>query len=154
MPTAYILVGVPGSGKSTWIAKQNWARQCVIASTDDFVEAYARSVNKSYNEVFHDVMPDAVSAMAETVMDAVAHGKDIIWDQTCTTVKTRKKKIKMLPGYKLIAVVFKTPDEEEWRHRLNSRPGKVIPEEVLKDMTDKFEYPTLKEGFDQIWNAQ
>ena len=154
MPTAYILVGVPGSGKTTWIAKQNWARHCVIASTDDFVEAYARSVNKSYSEVFEKVMPDAVNAMTETVMNAVSAGKDIIWDQTSTSIKTRKKKIKMLPGYKMIAVVFKIPEEAEWKRRLASRPGKTIPEDVLKAMSEGFEHPTLEEGFDQIWHAQ
>lgn len=154
MPTAYILVGVPGSGKSTWIASQNWARHCEIVSTDDLVEAYARSVNKSYNDVFQSFMPSAVEMMTQQVQEAVALGKDIIWDQTSTTVKTRKKKFRMLPGYKMIAVVFKTPEEEEWKRRLNSRPGKSIPEGVLKSMSEGFEHPTVEEGFDQVWHAQ
>ena len=26
MPTVYVLVGIPGSGKSTWISQQDWAK--------------------------------------------------------------------------------------------------------------------------------
>jgi predicted kinase len=54
MPTLYVLVGVPGSGKSTWIAQQDWARDCAVVSTDNFVEDYAKQVGSSYSEVFDD----------------------------------------------------------------------------------------------------
>lgn len=154
MPTAYILVGVPGSGKSTWINRQHWAKDCVIASTDNFVEAYARSVNKTYNEVFHDVMKNAVALMADTVVKAVCDGRDIIWDQTSTSIASRKKKLKMLDGYTKIAVVFKTPEKAEWERRIKSRPGKDIPQHVLSSMSNNFEHPTLEEGFDQVWHAE
>jgi len=80
MPTAYILIGIPGSGKSTWIKNQHWSNQCVIASTDTYVEAYARSVNKLYSEVFSEVMPIAVEQMVNDVVEAREAGKDIIWD--------------------------------------------------------------------------
>lgn len=154
MPTAYILVGVPGSGKSTWIKNQKWSGDCAIVSTDDYVEAFARSVNRTYSEVFDEVMKAAVRQMTEDVIAARLASKDIIWDQTSTTAGSRVKKINMLHGYTRIAVVFKTPEESEWKRRLNSRPGKHIPEHVLKSMQDNFEHPSLEEGFDQIWYAQ
>ena len=155
MPTAYILVGVPGSGKSTWIKNQDWSSKCVIASTDDYVEAYARSVNRTYSEVFEEVMSAAVTQMIDDVLRAVEEGKDLIWDQTSTTVSTRAKKIKMLDGYTKIAVVFKTPLFDELNDRLQRRAltGKVIPSDVMQRMISGFEQPTLEEGFDQIWHA-
>lgn len=154
MPTAYILVGVPGSGKSTWIKSQSWSNDCVIASTDNYVEAFARSVNKTYSEVFDEVMKAAVKQMTEDVVNAREAGKDIIWDQTSTSVGSRSKKLKMLDGYTKIAVVFKTPEASEWDRRIKSRPGKDIPAHVLRSMNDSFEHPTLEEGFDQIWHAE
>jgi len=152
MPKAYILVGVPGSGKSTWITKAplDWSNT-VIASTDSYVEKEAKRQGKTYTEVFKDVMPDAVNDMAKTVVDAVKSRQDIVWDQTSTTQHTRAKKIRMLPDdYEIIAVVFPTPPMDVLMKRLASRPGKEIPWEVVSSMIGKFEMPTEAEGFDQI----
>ena len=149
----YVLVGVPGSGKSTWIQNQDWAQDCVVVSTDTFVEQEALRQGKTYNEVFEDYMPTAVKLMADQVVAARESGHDIVWDQTSTTVASRRKKFKMLPDYYAVAVVFQTPDEEEHQRRLKTRPSKVIPEAVLHDMVWNFEMPTLEEGFAEIWYA-
>jgi predicted kinase len=153
MNKVYILVGVPASGKSTWIKNQEWAKDCVVVSTDEFVEDYARECGQTYSEVFEDYMPTAVKLMADKVVRARNDRKDIIWDQTSTSVSTRAKKFRMLPDYYKIAVVFKTPPASELMKRLASRPGKNIPWEVVSDMAQKLEVepPTKEEGFDEIW---
>lgn len=153
MPTVYVLVGVPGSGKSTWIRNQDWARDCVVVSTDAFVEYYAKQQGKTYNEVFDDYMPTAVKCMAEQVVAAREAGQDIIWDQTSTTVASRKKKFNMLPDYHAVAVVFPTPEPAELERRLASRPGKSIPWNVMQGMISSLKLPTEEEGFDEIWYA-
>jgi predicted kinase len=90
--------------------------------------------------------------MNADVLEAVAAGKDIIWDQTNTGRKSRKAKLAMAPGYHKIAVVFATPEKEEWQRRINSRPGKMIPEGVLKAMATGLQLPTEDE-FDEIWRT-
>ncbi len=154
MPKCYQLIGVPGSGKSTWISNQDWAKDCVVVSTDNFVEAYAKEQGKTYSEVFNDYMPTAVNLMADQVIEARNAGKDIIWDQTSTTVKSRLRKFNMLPTYEHIAIVFKTPEKEELARRLASRPGKNIPANVMRSMINNFDMPTEDEGFKEIWNAE
>ena len=151
MPKLYVLVGVPGSGKSTWARSQEWYNDCVYISTDQYVEEWANSVGKTYSEVFEEYMPMAVARMAGAVNGAKSIGQDIIWDQTSTTVSSRTRKFNMLPDYHAIAVVFRTPEEEELVRRLATRPGKVIPEHVLHDMIWNFEMPTEEEGFKEIW---
>jgi tRNA uridine 5-carbamoylmethylation protein Kti12 len=47
-------------------------------------------------------------------------------------------------------VVFKTPNEIELARRLASRPGKNIPDHVIRDMIDNYEAPTREEGFTEI----
>ena len=153
MNKLYVLVGVPGSGKSTWVANQRWANECAYVSTDMHVEAYAKEQGKTYSEVFDEYMPKAIKLMAEQVNQARKEGKDVVWDQTSTTVASRKKKFKMLPDYEAIAVVFKTPDDEELRRRLKSRPGKHIPQRVIYQMKEHWQTPTLEEGFKEIWNT-
>lgn len=153
MPTVYVLVGVPGSGKSTWIRNQDWTGDCVVVSTDAFVEYYAKQQGKTYNDVFDAYMPTAVKLMADQVVQAREEGRDIIWDQTSTTVASRKKKFKMLPDYRAVAVVFPTPDPAELERRLASRPGKNIPWNVMQGMISGLKVPTEAEGFDEIWYA-
>jgi predicted kinase len=153
MAKCYQLVGVPGSGKSTWIDSQDWALACARVSTDKWVEIYAKEVGKTYSEVFDSFMPTAVDLMAKEVEAAREAGRDIIWDQTSTSVKARARKFNMLPDYEHIAVVFKTPEPDELARRLASRPGKNIPDHVMRSMIDHFEMPSLEEGFTQVWFA-
>ena len=153
MPKCYQLIGVPGAGKSTWIKNQVWALGLSVVSTDNFVEAYAKEQGKTYNEVFKDYMPVAVKLMANQAKICQANGLDVIWDQTSTTITSRRKKFNTLPNYEHIAVVFRTPDSDELAKRLASRLGKNIPYEVMKSMIDHFEMPTEEEGFKEIWYA-
>jgi predicted kinase len=153
MAKCYQLVGVPASGKSTWIKSQDWSSDCVVVSTDEFVEDHAKEVGSTYSEVFDDYMPIAVKLMADKVVRAREEGKDIIWDQTSTTVKTRARKFNMLPDYEHIAVVFKTPEKDELARRLASRLGKNIPDFVMQNMIENFEMPSEEEGFKEIWFA-
>jgi predicted kinase len=154
--TLYVLVGVPGSGKSTWIKNQDWAKDIPVVSTDKFIDEYAAQQGKTYNEVFTERMPVAVKLMANQVEICKANNTDIIWDQTSTTVGARGKKLRMCPNYYKIAVVFKTPDDVELQRRLASRPGKNIPKHVQEVMASQLrnEPPTLEEGFDEIWSAE
>ena len=151
MPKLYVLIGVPGSGKSTWTESQDWASDCAYISTDIHVERYAKEQGKTYSEVFTEYMPTAVDLMARDVIAAREAGKDIIWDQTSTTVKSRARKFNMLPDYYAIAVVFKTPEHKELMSRLMGRPGKEIPDHVIASMIASWEDPTEDEGFKEIW---
>ena len=151
MPKVYVLVGVPGSGKSTWAKSQDWLQDCVYISTDELVEEHARQVGKTYTEVFNDYMPEAVELMTKQVIEAREQGRDIIWDQTSTSVASRKKKFRLLPNYEHIAVVFHEPPINELKERLANRPGKIIPWEVVSNMINNFEMPSTNEGYKEIW---
>jgi hypothetical protein len=120
-------------------------------STDHHVEEYAKSVGKTYSEVFKDYMPTAVDLMAAEVVEARKAGRDVIWDQTSTTIASRARKFNMLPDYWHIAVVFHTPKLDVLKERLANRPGKEIPWEVVQGMLDGWQEPTEDEGFKEIW---
>ena len=147
----YQLIGVPASGKSTWVKNQDWAVDIPVVSTDNFVEEYAKEQGKTYSEVFDEYMPIAVRLMANQALICQANNLDVIWDQTSTTINSRKRKFNTLPKYEHIAIVFKTPEAEELARRLASRPGKNIPAHVMRSMIDGFQMPTEDEGFTEIW---
>lgn len=154
MPTCYHLIGVPGSGKTTWYQSQAWSPNCTYISTDKYIEKFADSLGKTYSEVFERYMPAAVNLMVQDVELARKQKHDIVWDQTSVTPLSRLKKFRMLPDYEHIAVVFATPEFKELVARLDSRPGKVIPWTVIEGMVEKFTYPTFDEGYSEIWNAE
>lgn len=153
MPICYQLVGVPGSGKTTWIKNQPWAKDCVVVSSDDHIETYAKTLGKTYSEVFNDFINTATKLMLDDARNARKQGKDVIWDQTSTTVNSRKRKFETLPDYTHIAVVFDTPPMNVLNQRLNSRVGKNIPMSVLDSMIKNFQMPTESEGFADIWRV-
>ena len=147
-PTVYMLIGVPGSGKSTFVEAQD--HNFVYVSSDYFVEKFAQKMGKTYNEVFKEVAPRAMRLMNRRVQVARRNKHDIIWDQTNTSAKSRAKKLAMLPEYSKQAFYFETPPDDILNERLANRPGKEIPDFVMRSMKDSMELPTLDEGFYKI----
>ena len=153
-PKLWMLIGVPGSGKSTWVDHQleNCDDPPFIASTDNYIEYIAKSQWKTYNEVFKDNIKAAEKRMYAQVALATDLDECIIWDQTNLTRKSRAKKLIMIPDhYQKIAVFFPIPDYDELNRRLASRPGKSIPDHIVKNMIDTIEFPDRDEGFKTIY---
>ncbi len=150
MPKLYMLIGVPASGKSTWIKNQEWPSNTVVVSSDLFIDDHATKEGKTYNEVFNDYIKIATKLMENQVLIAQANDCNIVWDQTNTSAKSRKAKLAMLPNYEKIAVFFQTPEPEVLAWRLDSRPGKSIPWNVMRSMIENLQAPTDDEGFKEI----
>jgi len=148
----YMLIGPPGSGKSTWRAK-NTTPSTVVISTDDWIEQFARDNGCSYSDAFNmGVMGDATKFMHELFLQAVQAGDDIIVDRTNMSVKSRQFWLQNSTGYEHIAVMFNNIDREVLDHRLEDRynnTGKFIPPDVVDSMIRSFQ-PPQKNEFDQV----
>ena len=154
-PLFGMLVGVPGSGKSTWLTNNNYHTMpnVMILFTDAYIETVAANEGKTYTEVFRDVIKQAEMHLYSCLNTAVQNRMHIIWDQTNLTRKTRMNKLKHIPNdYYKVALVFPTPEPKTHTAWLNSdaRAGKVIPEPIMYSMIENFEHPTLWEGFNSI----
>lgn len=150
MPKLYMLIGVPGSGKSTWVANQKF-QDVIIASSDAYIDTVAAKQGKTYSEVFSREIGNAMDFCKAQVATAIKLDKDLVWDQTNTMAKGRKYKLEQFGDEWLkVAVFFPTPDMPELERRLNSRVGKDIPQNILQGMIDALEIPQLSEGFDEI----
>lgn len=155
-PIIMILVGLPGSGKSTWInnlVETDDAKHYVVLSSDALIEAYAKSQGKTYNEVFKDAIKQCEKDLKIMFQDAIKTKRNIIIDQTNLTVKKRTYILSHVPkDYDKIVVHF-TADLGIVKERLEKREaetGKHIPWKVVEDMYTRLEVPTLEEGFGQI----
>lgn len=157
MPSLVLLVGLPGSGKSTYRSKiVDKLNNPVIASSDDIIDDLCEKAGITYSEGFHQFIKTANKIFRNDVEDAIKNGNDLIIDRTNMTEKSRKPFIEMAQksGYnEIIAYVFVVPDSE-LRRRLNSRAeeiGKNIPNDVLKRMTNSYTAPSKQEGFTKIY---
>ena len=151
MPKLYMLVGLPASGKSTWVENEKFDSKVAIVSTDKHIDDFAKSENKTYNDVFSAYYKTAKRMMDVEVKQAVIDGRDIVWDQTNLTRNSRVLKLAMIPdNYIKIAIVLGTPPKKEHDRRLKSREGKVISQRTISQMKDGYEKPELSEGFDSI----
>lgn len=167
MTTFYMTVGLPGVGKSTWTNKFKrmnhnyltfdflnknlpFQENLTIISTDNIIENIAKEYRLTYNDVFDDITYSFAEKMSHKLAKfAFARNDIVIWDQTNLTIKSRAKKLALVPAhYKKICVSFGVPDDLS--ERLQSRPGKIIPEHVMKNMIRYYQAPTTTEGFDDI----
>jgi predicted kinase len=159
MPKCYMLVGLPGVGKSTLSAKMLEENpKLIIVSTDQYVEDYAKKHNKKYNEVIRETSEDAKKWMSLQIKKTINLKLDFIWDQTNVISSSRKKKISMLSQnkYDIIALVFELSDDE-LNKRLTKRlsqNGKKIPQKIIENMKQEYTRPSYSEGFLEIYLVQ
>jgi predicted kinase len=121
---------------------------------DDYIEQQASKSGKTYNDAFDEHIKAANQFAKHIAQQAFDLKADLIWDQTNLTKKSRKSKLDMVPkDYEKIAVFFPTPHADVHQKRLDSRPGKTIPNYILNSMINSIEPPSKSEGFDQIITA-
>jgi predicted kinase len=152
-PECVMLCGIPTSGKSTYVnklKKLDYWKDAVVLSTDNYIEKQAQRCGLTYNQIFDDVIDNATRELELELNMAKDKGKNIIWDQTNLSVKTRRKKLAKLPSFYARGVIYFTVSLEDALERNKHREGKFIPESILKRMWHQFEIPTRNEDFDYV----
>lgn len=153
MTTLYMMVGFPASGKSTFIDNMI-GKKFMLLSTDQFIENFAYRENKTYDEVFDEAIKPAIKQLNADLKYALENNLNIVWDQTNLTKKSRSSKLASIPKeYTKIVVWVEAEDQETLDFRLANRPGKTIPDFVVKSMKNSFQEPTQDEGFDFVYKV-
>lgn len=158
MPTLIVLVGLPGSGKSTSVNdlfEDLNSSDTFYYSTDAYIDRVALSKGMTYNECFKDHINEATKEMNSSLNDAIRWNSNVIWDQTNMSSKKRLGILSKFPkSYRKICICRVPPQTaDEWLElgiRLGSRPGKIIPMNIIESMADSYVEPTLDEGFDEV----
>lgn len=154
-PEFIMLVGLPGSGKSTYIDKllsQNSDKYFVVLSSDNILSAMADAEGLTYAEAFNQYAGQADKKFKIQFRQAKNDKSNIIIDRTNLTVKGRNKFLSQLPKeYHTKAIIFGV-DRAELDRRLQKREietGKHIPKHVVDNMEQSYVEPTASE-FDRI----
>lgn len=136
-----LLVGLPGSGKSSWLAAQGLA----AISTDQIRGLLADDVADQtiHGRVF--------STVRYLLRQRLAIGRPVTYvDATHLTRAEREPyaRIAQWYGCDLEAVFFDVPQEE--CQRRNGLRERVVPAEAIQAMARKLQVPQTAEGFSRI----
>ncbi len=154
------LVGLPGVGKSTFIKnlQEKYPDSIDIISTDNYNQGKCDEAGITYSEGFKSFIKEAEADMWKRLTNPQ---RNFVIDRTNLTVACRAKIMNFVRSNRrnftsdpvdliFSAIIFKTPDTETWKRNLDSRPGKVIPQNVLDSMAKSYQEPSYFEGFDFV----
>lgn len=149
-PKLMIMVGLPGSGKSTFArhyVEQSPVMSTIWVSRDDIRYSLLSDGDEYFSkekEVF-DFFIKAINA-------GLAEGKDVIADATHLNSRSRKKLLSHITvsNIQIEAWIMGTAFEECLKNNAKRSGRACVPEKVIFDMLQNFEYPTFEEGFTTI----
>ena len=151
MATLHMLIGIPGSGKSTYVRNTliNQLNNAIIVSSDE-----VRNLHPDFDE--DHIWPEIYRLCAIALLE----NKELIFDATNITPKVRKrffdeleKRNVKFDSYQKIAYYFTTDVEICYQRVLkrNQNPNeRYLPVEVIRQYNANKIMPTEEEGFCKI----
>lgn len=147
MSKLFIMMGAPGSGKTTW-CKNNVPKNAVYISRDEIRFSIIKDKDSYFSKekIVYDIFINKIN-------EALESGLDVYADQTSLNAGSRKK---------LIDALNKRPDEInviyierplstilEYNSKRTGR--KLVPNDIIIKMYNSISKPTAKEGIDYLY---
>lgn len=143
-PILALMVGVSGSGKSTYANGLKTSINATIVEPDAIrLELTGNASDQSQN--------DKVFSLAfKRSSDLLAQGKNVVVDATSVDKWSRSKWIDLgkKNNAEIRAYVIKTPLELAKKRNLGR--DRVVPDNVIDKQNSRLQMPTQDEGFDKI----
>lgn len=144
MPTVYIMVGIPASGKTT-VARRKVKEipNTVHISSDDIRETMFGSAS---NQRETHLVFENMRAMTR---EALKLGKNVVYDATNLSRKRRMGFIKQLPKDTNVEAIYVHTTLEQAK-LWNSKRPRVVPEDVILRMYKNLQIPVKGEGYSKV----
>jgi predicted kinase len=151
MVRAFILIGIPGSGKSTL------GRQIVKASEGRARVASLDNCRRAVNGDSSDQgnFPEVLERFHARLESLMSDNFDIVVDNTNTRVKDRKRLCSILKdnGYEVHAIWLDCSVEQAMENQ--TKRERFVPQEDVERMFNRLQQiePTLDEGYDYLYKV-
>lgn len=137
----YVLVGLPGSGKSYYA--KNTLADAVTVSSDEIRGCLFG------DEAIQGDVKQVFAYMDDATRRCLEDGRNVVYDATSLTSKLRSEIISKYSKIANIIGVFLNTSVEECLDR-NAKRGRVVSSCVIEKMSRILEPPVLTEGFNEV----
>jgi len=146
----YMMVGVPGSGKSHFLATNNLVKPYKIVSRDQIRFSLVREDEPYFskeNEVFNKFV--------EEIKSGLDNGYNVFADATHLNEASRSKLLRALGSslkdIKVEAIVIRPPFDIIKQQNAQRTGREFVPLSAIRRMNEQFTMPSCEEGFDKVW---
>jgi len=149
MKNVYVMMGVPGSGKSTYLKKAKEVLPGIEVISRDEIRFSIVQPGEEYFSHEKEVVKELWKRINETIKE----GRDVFIDQTSLTKKSRKYLLEHISGYESISIIWVQASLETCLERNELRKGTraYVPRGQIHRMYSQLEEPSFDEGFDSIF---
>jgi predicted kinase len=146
-----MMIGIPGSGKSTIAQQIGNILSVPVLSSDSFRAALSPHVGESDQTV----STDAWKQLFLTAQDSIENNTSIIIDATHSVERFRRRDVQTYHqfGAKAVIGLYVRSDASTAIQRNSSR-HRIVPEDVILKMYDNLlrNPPSVDDGFDYVVN--
>lgn len=150
MSKLFIMIGAPGSGKTTW-CKNNVPKNAVYISRDEIRFNIIKDKDSYFSKekMVYNIFTNKIN-------EALESGLDVYADQTSLNAGSRKKLINALNKKpdEIIGIYFTTPLDIVLQRNAQRTDRALVPEDVVVNMFNSLTRPTLDEGFTEILEVE
>lgn len=149
MGKLFLMVGFPGSGKSTWL-KNHCKENDIIVSRDTIRFSMVKE-----NEEYFSKEKEVFKEYCKQINENLAAGHNVFADATHLNVASRKKVLDNVTGYDSVhAIVMDTSLTEAIKRNDNRTGREFVPRSAIRRMAAQFEFPDITENFDTVYEVK